>query len=294
MKLARSYSSLNLLASCAHKYMLQKKERLERPGLSLPMHSGSAIHEALKVLYKTSWDEESALVALRAEWGDVKPPLGAKHAWLTIGFMEERLRAYMREREESPTALELGTALTDVTEERIIHAWPNADGELVEVEGLVDLPLRDGRRYLVVDHKCTTGWVNDHWAKRFRVGMQLRLYAALLTNLTGHVFDGGYINAIYLGEKALDPPKTWLKRKSAPSRLIRIDFTPHQMEEAHAWVRGLQAQQRFHMESGFWPRNEQACDDYGGCEFLDLCTAPSEAVRRSLISTQYVRKAEDD
>jgi hypothetical protein len=275
MKLARSYSSLSLLASCAQKYQYVKGERLETPGIYLPTHAGSAFHAALRVLYKTLWDEASAIDAMREEWGDVTPPLGSKHAWLTFPWMVERLKAYMAEREASPTALELGEALTDVTEERIIHQWTNEAGDLVEIEGLVDLPLKDGRRYLVVDHKCTTMWVNDFWAKKFRVGMQLRVYAALPSSLTGNIFDGGYINGIYIGEKALDPPKAWEKRKSAPSKLIRIDFTPAQREEAHEWVRGLQAQQRFHMESGFWPRNENACDDYGGCEFLPLCTAPA-------------------
>jgi hypothetical protein len=36
-----------------------------------------------------------------------------------------------------------------------------------------------------------------------------------------------------------------------------------------------------------WPQNEQACGDYGGCEFIDLCKVGSETVRNAIASQQY-------
>lgn len=292
MKLARSYSSLSLLAECSQKFAFQKVHLLERPGISLPMHTGSALHAGLAVLYKDSWDEKLAREAVAEEWGDVKPTPGAKHPWLTKGFALARISAYMREREENPTVLETGEAIPGMVEERLSTQWANALGELVEYEGFCDLPLRVGRTNYVVDHKCSTGWVNSHWMKQFQVGHQLRGYAALMGNLLGVVFRKGLINAIYIGEKALDPPEKWEKRKSSPSVVNEVSFTTAQIEAAHAWVRGLQAQQRFHESEGFWPKNEKACGNYGGCEFIDLCTAPSPMVMQARMMTNFKRREE--
>ncbi len=293
MKLPRSYSSLSLLAECPQKFYFRKGERLERPGKSLAAHTGSALHAALNVLYADSWDLKLATEALHEAWGDVKPTLGAKHGWLTRGFAEARLVAYMQEREESPTVLEEGAPLPGAVEERMIFQWPDANGDIVEVEGICDLPLTDGSTNYIVDHKCTTGWVNSHWTNQFRVGNQLRVYAAMMSNVLGVIFRSGLINAIYIGEKALDPPDKWLKRKSSPSLLSRVDFTREQIEEAHDWVKGWQDAFMHYESLGRWPRNEKACGNYGGCEFLELCTAPSAMARKARMMTRYARRPEE-
>ena len=292
MKKARSYSSLSLLAECPQKYAYSKGARLELPGTGMPLHTGSALHEALRILYRERWHYEDAREALREAWGDVKPPIGSPHPWRTWEFAEEVLKLYMKDREENPTILESGEPLTHLVEERTVFDWPNRHGEIVTVEGIPDLPLRVGRRHFVVDHKFTTGWINDWWLQKFRMGNQLRIYAAMMTAVEGHVFDAGLINAVYIGEKALDPPEKWEGRKSSFSLVHRLDFTPEQVEEAWRWVRGLQAQQEFHEREGFWPRDETSCSNWGGCEFLPLCTAPSEMARKSRMLTRYVRKEE--
>ena len=304
LPLARSYSSLSLLAECSEKFRLKKGERLERPGKSMPMHIGSALHEAFKVIYRERFfhvDDESkrriytlALDALREEWDDVRPPIGSPHPWLTLGFAEERFARYIEEREAAPTVLERGEPLVEEVETRTIFEWASRHGEIVEVEGISDLPLRHGSTHFVVDHKITTGYVNSHWAKQFQVGNQLRVYAAMLSNTLGIQFQAGLINAVHVGEKALRPDKEWKNLKSSPSVLERISFTPAQLEETWEWVRGLQLQQRFHEETGFWPRNEKACGNYGGCEFLELCTAPSAMARTARMMSAYVRRPEEE
>src|SRR5690606_16033190 len=93
-----SYSSLATLASCAEKFRLAYVEELEPPGVNLPQVAGTAFDEALNRLYVSGWDAAAAIAALEAAWGDTRPPLGAKHGHLTLDFLRERVRTYMRER----------------------------------------------------------------------------------------------------------------------------------------------------------------------------------------------------
>src|SRR5690606_10099709 len=174
-----------------------------------------------------------------------------------------------------------------------MHAfeWADAAGRVVRVRGIPDFAIRDtSGRIFVVDLKTTSAWISDWSMTQFRIGHQLRIYAAMVETLTGETVAGGLINAVYVGEKALDPPEAWTRRKSAPSRLERIDITRGQIEEAHEWVRGVLALERMCEAEDLWPRNERACGDYGGCEFLDLCTAPSAMVRKARMMTAFRRK----
>lgn len=294
MSRLESYSSLATLAQCSEKYRLSYVERLEAPGESLPMRSGSALDAALNVLYTTKWDYELAVEALRTSWGTTPTTLGGKHEWLTLPFLETRLRMYMEEREASPTILEEGEIIHDFSGKLHEFQWSDAQGNMVALRGAPDFALRHHGQVYVPDLKCTTSWLSDHWMLQFRIGNQLRVYAAMLQNLLGVQVSGGLINAIYMGEKALDPPDVWKKskRKSVPSMLSKVDFTQEQILESHEWVRGLEAQRELHASNGLWPRNEKACDSYGGCEFLPLCTAPSKLAAKARMMTQFKRKEE--
>lgn len=287
-----SYSSLSMLAECDEKYRLSYVERLDS-GTSAPQKAGSVLDRALNHLYVSKWDATEAIEVMREEWGDFRLPLGSKHAWLTLSFLEERLRGYMREREASPTILEEGEVIKAYSGgEAHVFDWSNASGRLVRLRGIPDFVLRHGGKTYVPDVKCTTSWVSDHWMLQFRLGHQLRVYAAMFQNLEGERVAGGLINAIYMGEKALDPPEAWKRRESVPSALHLVDFTQEQIEETHEWARGLILRRDANHESRLWPQNEKACAAYGGCAFLDLCTAPSRSVRLARMMMRFKRKEE--
>jgi len=40
----------------------------------------------------------------------------------------------------------------------------------------------------------------------------------------GHMFDGGYINAVYMGPQ---PKSGWNNVQSTPTRLVQVDFTQY-------------------------------------------------------------------
>jgi hypothetical protein len=250
------------------------------------MKGGSALHAGLNVLYTQDWDFKTACAAMEEEWAGFVPPLGGKHSYMTLFHLQNVLGRYMDDREENSTQLEECEVLTNVAERAITVNWEGLD-----IGGMPDLPVRftNGQRF-VVDHKCTASWVNDFWALKFKLGHQVRVYAGMLEVLTGESFDGGYINAIHMGPKGVDPPEAWEKRKSAQNMLIRIDFTPAQMVETWEWIHARQQEIELWTHLDIWPQNEQACGDYGGCEFIDLCKVGGKLARKAIASQQFTKK----
>jgi len=292
-----SYSSLSTLASCAQKYAYGYVDRLERTDINLPLVNGSAMHEAFRVMYEGGWDPEKyeeARGVLRKAWGDIRPPLGAKkHAHLTVEYAELRLLRYVQERVENPTILERGEVLPSFTEKLHTFKW-TLGGETVEIRGAPDLLVKgkDGKLY-VVDHKFpTSSWITDYYWLKYSLGFQLRIYSAMVEEILGVEVAGTLINAVCCNDKGADPPEAWKKRSSVPSSVRLISFTRDRIEEAHAWVRGNLMLRDACETSGLWPRNELACDDYGGCEFLPLCLAVADHDRDLLKTTRYQMKEE--
>ena len=215
MSRTESYSSLATLASCAARYNFTYNERLEPQGVGLPSHLGTVLHAAFKVLYRGGWGGEGRLEesreALVAEWGDVKPPLGAKKAWITLSYALARLDTYVEDRSKSKTTLELAEVVAAFSEELHEFDWVDASGRLVRVRGVPDFVVRHEGKTYVVDHKTTTSGkygISDFYpdtskvmaevvseraeqqkALEYTLGHQLRVYAAMYENLTGERVD---------------------------------------------------------------------------------------------------------
>jgi len=282
--LAHDFSSLSTLSSCARKFWYQYKRRLRRPGVNMPMHTGTCGHAAFDVLYTQRWDVKLALEAFRDAWGDVKTPLEGKHKHLTRAHGELVLEDYVRHREEHPTMLE-EAAILGSAEQAIVFQWPNADGsEILTLGGKPDLPSKfpNGQCYNV-DHKWTGRGINDYWKLQFTVGHQLKIYDALILHSEGIQVDGGYINAVYMGK----PFKgEWKDLLSVPNELFEVTYLPIDLEETWEWVKALQAEEKLWEEMEIWPQDEKACGNYGGCEFLELC-AVTGPLRESRMSDNF-------
>ena len=173
-------------------------------------------------------------------------------------------------------------------EEAVIFEWPNpATGEVLTLGGIPDLPTQfAGQRY-IVDNKFTTQWLNDHWAKKFRLGHQFRVYCAALEATTGESYDGAYVNAIYFGP----PPKSpWNRIASSPNRLFGpFHYTEGHLQETWEWAKGLTEAEALYERLEIWPQNEQACGNFGGCQYLELCER-APAVRGALAQMKFRRK----
>lgn len=281
-----SYSSLATLASCAQKFAWTYVEEIEEPTPSAPQHAGTVFDAGINMLYLGGWDVENALARMAETWGDFRTPVGSKYGHLTLPFLEERLRLYVAEREASPTIMETGKVSPIFSGEAHVFDWRG-----IRLKVIPDFVVEDASgRVWVTDLKTTSSWITEHWMLKFRIGHQLRLYAAAVQEITGTRVSGGLINAVYVGEKALDPPEAWRRRKSTPSALKPVDFTAEQISETWDWAHGLRVVEEACEAAGVWPKNEHACGDYGGCEFLTLCEAPSAMARKARMMTNFRRR----
>ena len=271
------YSAASTLHACSRKFQYQYEQGLRpKGGDPAYLHGGSAFHEALHSLYTLRWDLGAAMDALRAGWGDFITPRVGKHAYLTLGHLELVLERYFEDRTQNPTALEKGAiegAERLHAEDAIVFDWPGKDGRLLRVGGKIDLPTMLAGERFIVDHKTTTSWLNNWWfAERFTLGHQFRVYGAAMKALTGETYSGAYVNGIYIGEKATDPPEAWKKRQSVPNSLFGpISFSEEMLEETWDWMDSAHALKEMHESRGHWPQNEAACGLYGGCQFKVLC-----------------------
>lgn len=286
--LAHDYSAISTLHTCARMYQHKYKQYL-RPAEPEPPYltGGQGGHAALHYLYTEAWDLEGALDALRTSWGGYETPPGHKHGYLTLGHMEAVIEEYFRDRSERPTALEQedmrSTRLN--AEEAIVFEWPHPQtGEILIVGGKPDLPTQLAAQNYMIDNKFTTSWINSHWAKRFQLGHQFRIYCAAMEVLTGERYEGAYINAIYIGE----PPKRgWGSGKSVQNMLLGpFTYTEEHMIETWEWLKAGQEMEQLFDQLGFWPQNEQACDSYGGCDYLPICERTPK-LRDFVIRQQY-------
>lgn len=298
-----SYSANATLMSCAQKYKYGYIDNWEKREESVPAYAGKCMAEALLWLHtegKDQWKLDTDLAhtgvveALETSWGDFKTPPG-RHEYLTIGHLETVLYYYIRDRhpEQVMPLSERGNILA---EQKVTFDWPMQLGDkldLIKVTGIPDIPALVAGQQVVVDWKCSTLHVNDWWAKKFSViGHQLRTYMEMMRHEYGIQTVAAYVDGIHIGPKAAQDDKAWSKLKSVRSRLFGpYNFTESQRRETWQWYRSGEKIRELHEAEGFWPQNEGACSDYGGCEFQSLCGI-SPVVREANAAQMYRQKKE--
>jgi len=80
----------------------------------------------------------------------------------------------------------------------------------------------------VVDHKTTFGYIRKEMRMMAHMGHQLKMYILGLKELTGMEIGGAVMNAIYAGERALNPASKAVKF----DRYV-ADYTPDELEATH-------------------------------------------------------------
>lgn len=295
------YSSLSCLAACPQKFDYAFNQRLTPIGSAkVPLFAGQVmaegynlLHTELKSLWAKDLDAAHKEVCYKLEdsWGAFVTPSTSKHSYLTLGHLEIVMYNYMRDRD--PTQI---TPLADagkvLAEKAVSFQWPlqtEFGVELQTVAGKPDMPCRVAGQNVIVDLKCTTGWVNEWWAKKFStIGHQLRIYMAMLQQHYGIYVTAAYVDGVYMGEKAAEPDSYWKTVKSTRGKLFGpFNFTKSQLEETWQWVNNWNATRELFAEKGVWPQNEDHCSSYGGCEYATLCSR-SPVVRESLKAREYV------
>ncbi len=306
-------TTLQKVADCPRKYFVRCELDLEPLRRSSPkMVAGIAIHAALEYYYsfsvRTKATEEMARAICKDTWDSFKidrAMMDMKDTHLSAEHLDKVLVNYFHtwnmERIEifEPATYFMDDLILDdviaakwkvndagyvvLGESKLIMSF-NVKGRDLVYSGIPDLPVtkQDGSLW-AMDHKSTSSYLSDWWAKSFEVSNQLRGYMAMLRSLTGIVPQGGIINGIHVGKNAANP-----NSKAVKFDRYQFDFAPDHIDEALENQLGWMDTIAHYREMDYWP---QACG-YGGCDMPSICRRDPDT-RVEVLATEYQPSTRD-
>lgn len=302
-------SSLVLAQSCWRKFDLTILRGL-RPQLE-PAATlfGSAIHKGLEVFYcgdRTErripsnyasimqmiacgvWQEEwvvelffraARAFVLKAEPLSALPPENKRSIACGVWILQHYFQAYLT---DPYTVLidEKGPMV-----ERSFTMRIHEDDKLViETFGQIDLIVRNEvtGTVLPADHK-TTSQLGQSFYQRLKPNHQYTFYTWAARDVFGLDTTSFLVNALQVKEK----PKT--SRGTPPDFARQITSrTPEDFEDLRHTLCLFVNQFLRLREEGYFPQSAPGpCSDYGGCSFLELCSAPS-SLHPTIIKSRYL------
>jgi len=159
------------------------------------------------------------------------------------------------------------------------HAF-NIEGEEISLAGHLDevVEERGTSRIMIKDDKTTKGPLNAQYFQQYSPNNQMSLYTIAGKVLLGRPVSGVLIRAAQIGVNFTRFATFPVAR---PSGVLE-----EWLEDAKFWIR----QAHFFARAGYWPTNDTACNKYGGCPFVKVCSvSPSH---RSAWLTQDFTKHE--
>jgi hypothetical protein len=148
------------------------------------------------------------------------------------------------------------------------------------LSGHLDRIVTYGDGTYVMDHKTTastvTGASARYFFKNFNPDNQMSLYSvgaaiAFATPVKGVIIDAAQVAVGFTA--------------------FGRDFTHRTERQLHEFLEGVHSYRRqaeIFTRDGFWPMNESACGNYGGCQFRDICSK-DPAVRERFLLTDFTQ-----
>jgi hypothetical protein len=148
-------------------------------------------------------------------------------------------------------------------------------GESFHLCGKLDRIVTFKSQYYVADIKTTQATIGDYYWKRYTPDNQVTIYSLAGNEAFGIPVEGLIIDACQIAIEF--------------SRFERglIERTEDQLlewrEELGYWLMTLNN----YAEREIWPRNDSACNIYGGCPFRTVCSQPNSTAAQKVIEGAY-------
>lgn len=133
---------------------------------------------------------------------------------------------------------------------------------------------------MVMDQKTTRSTISSNYFDRYHPDNQMTLY----TLAAGVIYDQPIRGVI------IDAIQIMLEK---PHRTVR-GFTYRTPGELDEWLEDLRhwfSLAEFYAESNYWPKNDTACDKYGGCQFKDVCNK-DPGVRKAFLKSNFTQEGQ--
>lgn len=155
-----------------------------------------------------------------------------------------------------------------------------SEGEPLVLCGHMDRLVEYGGTYSVLDRKTTKTTISNDFFAGFSPDNQFSLYTSAGKVVYGLPIQGVIVDAAQVAV-------TFSRFMRGPSTR-----TPEQVDE---WYNELQFWFRlaeFYAQQNYWPMNDKACGNYGGCAFREICSK-SPSVRGKWLQASYKRRVWD-
>lgn len=158
----------------------------------------------------------------------------------------------------------------------------NASAQPYLLCGHLDRVVDFNDQLLVMDRKTTTSTPGQYYFAQFEPNNQMSLYT-----LAGKIVLNTPIKGVII-----DAAQVLLQE---PNKFIRgfTYRTPGQLDE---WVNDLRiilATAETYAEANYWPMNDTACNNFGGCRFRDVCSK-DPAVRDRFLAADFDKLEEGE
>lgn len=292
LQMAWDSTSLGALKTCPRLYQLSIVEGWQLRGDNIHLTFGIEFHAALEL-----YDHQRAAGAshndalhlaiihvLHATW---RPDLG--RPWLSDEPTKNRhtlLRAvvwYLDQFQDDPLetiVLRDGKAAVELSFRFELEQRSRLTGEYFLLCGHIDRLARWQGKTWVVDRKTTKSTLTQEYFDRYTPDNQVSLY----TLAGGLAFDEPIAGLIIdAGQTAVN----FTRFQRQP-----ISRTPAQLQEWHHDLSYWLSLAESFAEAGYYPQNDRACHNYGGCQFRGVCAASPE-VREKLLQAQFTKRLWD-
>lgn len=299
-------SSLGIILSCLRKAYYVLDRGLKSQTDSAALLFGLAIHKAMEVFYSypraernipPNFIECSNLMAYgsaapsdhflyKAVSAFVQaaqplaflPELDKRSIANGVWLLQHYFSTYIND--QYVVAVDEKGPIVERTGEFILH---DSDDLQIILFGTIDVVLKnlaDGR-LLPADHK-TTSVLGSDFFNRLKPNHQYTGYILIAQHVLGMDVNEFLVNGIQVKEK----PKT--ARGSSPnfSRQITTRSETDYIEFKQTVVWSVRALLQCQAENQFPLGHVDACTHYGGCQFLEVCSAPSQ-LRENILSAKF-------
>ena len=133
----------------------------------------------------------------------------------------------------------------------------------------------------VMDHKTTTTTPGSNYFDQWSPANQMTLYSLAAKMILHSPIKGVIINAAQLLVNS--------------SRFVR-GFTYRTPDQLSEWLKDLHSwldRAEGYAEANYWPQNDTACNNFGGCRFRDVCSK-SPQVREQFLKSDFDKLEEAD
>jgi hypothetical protein len=272
-------TSLGLLKECPRKYQYTLIQGYVRRGVSVHLTFGIHFHSGLETYDKIrayGYDHDDAVAGALLRilhdtngWESDHPAKNRQNLIRSIIW-------YLEEYRDDPAqtiilangkpAVELSFRME--TEEQ------TPDGRNYMLSGHMDRMVKYAGQDFVMDRKTSGSSITSHFFSQFNPDNQMTLYT-----LAGRVVFDTEVSGVIIDGAQIAVGFTSFGRGITMRSNEQLD---EWMQNTAFWFR----QAEWYADEKFYPMNEKACGNYGGCPFRNVCSQ-DERVRKKFLETDF-------